>query len=97
MPTNFLYAFDVELFSPFIIRFSALKQRLEAESADEAGRYLVSLSPSACCVAIANGNSISFYQAGKVVLGLKGKQNHIDICIQCAPVVLSPLKKAVLV
>ena len=87
LPTNFVYAFDVKLFSPFIIRFSALKQRIfEAESADEAGRYLVSLSLSACRVAIANGNSISFYQAGKVILGLKGIQNHIDthVCTLCS-------------
>ena len=33
----------------------------------------MSLSPSACCVAVANGNTISFYQAGRLVLGLKGK------------------------
>ena len=58
------------------VYFIALKRRrIDAESADEGGRYLVSLSPSACCVAVANGNSISFYQAGKVVLGLKGTRS----------------------
>ena len=47
----------------------------------------MSLSPSACCVAIANGNSISFYQAGKVVLGLKGKnvQAKMFVCCISAP------------
>ena len=39
----------------------------------------MSLSPSACCVAVANGNSITFYQAGSVVLGLKGEPNTVKL------------------
>ena len=57
----------------FYVCVALKRRRIDAESANKGGgRYLVSLSPSACCVAVANGNSISFYQAGKVVLGLKG-------------------------
>ena len=62
-----------------LMKLSALKRRRVDQAFDEGGKYLVSLSPSACCLAVGNGNSISFYQIGKVILGLKGMLTLIKI------------------
>ena len=44
-----------------------------ARNASRAG-YVVCLSPSASCVAIARGDTISMYNTGGLILGVKGQR-----------------------
>lgn len=42
-----------------------------SSSTSSPGKWVVTLSPNACCVAVANRNIVRLYQAGGLILGLK--------------------------
>ena len=61
-----------------------MKRRKVDPIVNEGSKYLVSLSPNACCVAVAKGSSISFYQTGRLILGLKGQSTLRQKVYMCS-------------